>query len=25
LTEWNEDTFYSQGKEGYLDYKKETA
>ncbi|MGM1054453.1 MAG: alkene reductase [Bacteroidota bacterium] len=25
LTEWNADTFYTQGKEGYLDYKKETV
>ncbi len=25
LTEWNADTFYTPGKEGYLDYKKKTA
>lgn len=25
LTDWNEDTFYTPGKEGYLDYKKKTA
>lgn len=25
LTPWNKDTFYTPGKEGYLDYEKETA
>jgi N-ethylmaleimide reductase len=25
LTDWNEDTFYTPGKEGYLDYEKKTA